>query len=381
MQPRRTDRATLRWPLWGPLSALLLAAGSLLHGCGDGAAPLVSAPDGGDAGSFTGGDAGTVDGGDAGTVDGGDAGASDAGVFTSPTLCAPCTASSECASGGLCVGNTGHTAWFCTQDCAHAPCPDGYACASDQTGTEHQCYPLSGACADLGIDGGVPDGGVEQAASCAVPLMTDQYAGAFPPNPYGSVQAAGGCAVPHDAIVVLGCPSNTDGTPSTCQTRRADLAVALSKSGYAAQFIVSGAAVHNQYVEADALAALLIARGIDAGHIWRDLRAQHTDENLYYSDRIMEAHGWSTALVVSEDAGQLIDTAVCDSNCCVDLGRLTVLEFPLGDGAQKLGHYVRYPWAAQVSVRECNQIERTLKFMCTKLSSRHACLGNLQIPP
>ena len=246
----------------------------------------------------------------------------------------------------------------------------------------------TGASLDAGVDGDPDaggdaglDAGPSAATRCAVPLMTDRYSGFLPTNPYGVQPMAGPCAVPHDAIELLGCPSNTDGTPSTCQTARADLAVGLWDAGYASNFIVSGAATHNQWVEADALAQLLEQRGVQAKQIFRDLRAMHTDENLYYSDKIMEAQGWSSAIVVSEEPGQLIETALCDSNCCVDLGRLTVLTFPLGTTTAVLGHYVRYPWTTDVSTAECAQIELPTKVMCTQLVSRLACAGKFQLPP
>ena len=233
---------------------------------------------------------------------------------------------------------------------------------------------------DAGSDAG-PDAGPSAATGCTVEDMTQIYPGYLPPNPYGALQPAGNCAVPHDAIILLGCPNNSDGTASLCQIARADIAVALQAAGYANNFIVSGAATHNQYVEADELASLLIARGVSDSNIYRDTRAMHTDENIYYSDKIMEAQGWSSAIVVSEDPGQLVETAVCDSNCCVELGRLTVFEFPAGGVTFGLGHYVRYPWTNAVSAAECIQIEIVTKAMCTQLASRLACIYNFQLPP
>ena len=241
---------------------------------------------------------------------------------------------------------------------------------------------------DAGTDAGASDGpdagsdaGPSAATMCSVQSMTQIYPGDLPPNPYGSVTPAGSCAVAHDAIILLGCPSNTDGTPSPSQIARADIAVALSQAGYANEFIVSGAAVHNQYVEADALAALLEARGIASSHIFRDTLAMHTDENIYYSDKIMEAQGWSSAIVVSDDPGQFTAEAICDSNCCVDLGRLTLLDFPAASATARVGHYVRYPWTTVVSAAECQQIEIPTKAMCTLLSSRKACAADFQLPP
>jgi hypothetical protein len=222
-------------------------------------------------------------------------------------------------------------------------------------------------------------------AACPVPGMDQLYPGALPPNPYAAGPAVDACINgAHDAIIVLGCPSNADGTPSTCQTKRADIAIALANAGYASWFIPSGAAAHNMYVEAQAISDLLVARGADPGHIVLEPQAMHTDENIYYSTKIMEAHGWTTALVVSEDSGQLIMTALCDSNCCVELGRLTVYDFSLtvaGQAAtQKLGHYVRTPWTTPVSMAECQDIEQPLKFMCVNLSSRLSCAYDFKLP-
>ena len=228
--------------------------------------------------------------------------------------------------------------------------------------------------------GGRPTTGPSPASLCAVPPMDELYGGLLPPNPYGAAPAATDCvASPHDVIIVLGCPSNEDGSPSACQTARADIAVQLMTAGYGSSFITSGGAVHNAYVEAYALKALLLARGIAPGAIHTEPQAEHTDENLYFSGLIMEANGWTDAVVVSEDAGHLVMTAVCDSNCCVDAGRFTVFEFPLGNSTQKAAHYVLYPYASAVTAGECDVIQSALKFMCTNLGSRRACADNFQL--
>lgn len=216
--------------------------------------------------------------------------------------------------------------------------------------------------------------------SCPVPPMDQLYSGPLPPNPYGMLPMADGCiAKAHDVIVVLGCPNNSDGTPSACQKKRADLAIAFSEAGYGDWFITSGGAVHNQYVEGDTLKALLVAGGVAADHVFVDAKANHTDENLYYSTKIMEGHGFSAAIVISDDAGHLVLTGVCDSNCCVDLGRLTVLGFSVGGKAVAAGHYVRYPWANKVTTQECSTIQGPFKAMCINQSSRLSCATNFQL--
>ena len=224
------------------------------------------------------------------------------------------------------------------------------------------------------------DAALSPSASCTVDDMTKIYAGSLPTNPYSNQPNANACvASAHDVIVVLGCPTNADGSPASCQTKRADMAIALSRAGFSDRFITSGAAVQNKYVEADSLAALLVTRGIREDHILKDTKANHTDENLYYSSAIMQAQGWTTALVVSDDPGHLIMTAVCDANCCVNLGRLTVFDFAVTSGTQVAGHYVLYPSSKTVSESECTHIEQPLKLMCTNMSSRKACAGDFKL--
>jgi hypothetical protein len=219
--------------------------------------------------------------------------------------------------------------------------------------------------------------------SCPTRSMVDLYPGPWPSNPYTDKPAATACvAARHDVIVVLGCPSEDDGTVSACQLRRAALALALKDAGLGDRFITTGGAVHNAHVEADTLRDLLVARGVAAADVLTDTKARHTDENIYYATRIMKAQGWTNALVVSDDPGHLVMTAVCDSNCCVGEGRLTLFEIPIAGGAKVLaGHYALYPWTPEVTQAECDQIEAPLKLMCVNLPSRRACRDRLQIEP
>jgi hypothetical protein len=213
-----------------------------------------------------------------------------------------------------------------------------------------------------------------------MPAMTDLFSGPFPPNPYAAAIPGDACVTAaHDVIVLLGCPNNDDGTPSTCQTKRVEMGIALKNAGWGGRFITSGAAVHNAYVEAETLRQLLLSEGIADQDIFVEPLAQHTDENIYYSTKIMEAQGWESALVVSEDPGHLVMTALCDSNCCVDLGRLTVVSLPVASGSVVTGHYARYPWGESVAAAECDLLKQPLKFMCVNLASRKACKDNFQL--
>jgi hypothetical protein len=219
--------------------------------------------------------------------------------------------------------------------------------------------------------------------TCPVASMETLYAGVLPPNPYGAWPAAPDCVKQyHDVIIVLGCPSEDNGSPASCQTSRVDIAMRLKAAGYGDRFITTGGAVHNQWVEAEALRALLLSRGVANDRIWVEPEAEHTDENLYYSTQIMVAQGWRSALVVSNDPGHLMMTALCDSNCCVELGRLTLFAIPVTGGLfpnDNVGHYVLIPPAQASTAAECTTIQGPIKFMCTNLGSRKACKGNFQL--
>ncbi len=237
-----------------------------------------------------------------------------------------------------------------------------------------------GAGGGAGSGGAGGGGDVNASALCSMPAMTDLFSGPFPPNPYAAAIAADPCvSAAHDVIVLLGCPNNDDGTPSPCQTKRVDMGISLKNAGWGGRFITTGGAVHNAYVEAETLRQLLLAKGVADGDIFVEPLAQHTDENVYFSTKIMETHGWESALVVSDDPGHLVMTALCDSNCCVALGRLTVVSLPVSGGTVVTGHYARHPWGEAVTAAECDLLKQPLKFMCVNLASRKACKDNFQL--
>jgi len=107
-------------------------------------------------------------------------------------------------------------------------------------------------------------------------------------------------AEPFDAVIVLGCPSRADGSPSRCQLARAVWAAILWERGWATAFITSGSDVHTPFVEAEALAQVMVALGVPADRIWLEREALHTDENVYYSLRIARALGFRTLGVASQ---------------------------------------------------------------------------------
>jgi hypothetical protein len=104
----------------------------------------------------------------------------------------------------------------------------------------------------------------------------------------------------YDAVIIPGCPSDEDGALSNCQMNRAAWGAILWQRGLAGAFITSGAAVHSRYVEADAIAAGMVALGVPADRIWLEPNALHTDENMYFSLRIARALGFARVAVASQ---------------------------------------------------------------------------------
>jgi hypothetical protein len=106
---------------------------------------------------------------------------------------------------------------------------------------------------------------------------------------------------PFDVVVIPGCPSEMDGTPSYCQMGRAAQAALLWKDGWTRFFIVSGSDVHSPYVEAEAISQLMSSLGVPADRVFLERDALHTDENVYYSMLLAERLGLSSVAVASSE--------------------------------------------------------------------------------
>ena len=102
-----------------------------------------------------------------------------------------------------------------------------------------------------------------------------------------------------DTIIVLGTPANPDGSPSPEQRERTLEGVREFKAGIAPHLILTGGPAHNQFVEAHVMATLAIAQGVPPSAVIEEGQAQNTIQNIFYSERIMAQHGWTSAEVVS----------------------------------------------------------------------------------
>jgi uncharacterized SAM-binding protein YcdF (DUF218 family) len=102
-----------------------------------------------------------------------------------------------------------------------------------------------------------------------------------------------------DAIIVLGTKADSDGNPSPAMQARITEAVREYEHGVAPRLIVTGGAAHNGFVEARVMARAAHAQGIPESAIYAESEAMDTIQNACYSARIMKAHGWHSAEVVS----------------------------------------------------------------------------------
>jgi uncharacterized SAM-binding protein YcdF (DUF218 family) len=105
-----------------------------------------------------------------------------------------------------------------------------------------------------------------------------------------------------DTIIVLGTPARPDGTPSPEQRERTLEGVREYKAGVAPHLILTGGPAHNQYVEAHVMAVLAVAQGVPPEAVIEEGQAQNTIQNIFYSQRIMAQHGWTSAEVVSSSS-------------------------------------------------------------------------------
>lgn len=104
-----------------------------------------------------------------------------------------------------------------------------------------------------------------------------------------------------DVIIVLGAGLRRDGRPGPALWRRGERAAELYAEGYADHLICTGGfPLRQTRSEADACREVLMANGVPEAAIVLEDRSRSTEENAAYSDAIMQANGWQTALVVSD---------------------------------------------------------------------------------
>ncbi|MEZ5015785.1 MAG: YdcF family protein [Flavipsychrobacter sp.] len=102
-----------------------------------------------------------------------------------------------------------------------------------------------------------------------------------------------------DVIVILGYPVKSTDTLNDVLLSRLDKGIDLFRYGFARKIIVSGAAVHNNIVEAEVMAAYCIKNEIPPESLILERKARNTYENALYSVRLMKQLNYNSAIVVT----------------------------------------------------------------------------------
>lgn len=119
-------------------------------------------------------------------------------------------------------------------------------------------------------------------------------------------QVGQGDARPHvDAIVVLGA-AQYNGRPSGALAARLDHAIELYKEGVAPYLITTGGNLPGDvYTEAETGRRYALARGVPAAAILEESTGHSTLESLEHVRAIFDAHGFHTAIFVSDRSHML----------------------------------------------------------------------------
>jgi uncharacterized SAM-binding protein YcdF (DUF218 family) len=102
-----------------------------------------------------------------------------------------------------------------------------------------------------------------------------------------------------DTIIVLGVPTNPDGSVSPEEKSRVEEGVREFKAGIAPHIIMTGGPAHNTFVEAHAMKRYAITLGVPDDAIIEEAQAKDTIQNIYFSNEIMQSYDWHSAEVVS----------------------------------------------------------------------------------
>ncbi|MDO5324125.1 MAG: YdcF family protein [Clostridia bacterium] len=105
-----------------------------------------------------------------------------------------------------------------------------------------------------------------------------------------------------DCIVVLGAKVHADGHLSRTLLWRCDRAWELWRDGLSDELILCGGRGGDEpCAEAQSMVEYLHERGVPGAQLHREDASVNTVENLRNASRIMAAHGWHSAIVVTSD--------------------------------------------------------------------------------
>lgn len=102
-----------------------------------------------------------------------------------------------------------------------------------------------------------------------------------------------------DTLIVLGQPPKPDGSLGPELRERVLEGVREYKAGVARHVIMTGGPTRNNLVEAHAMKVFAMAQGVPGDAIVEEGEARDTIQNIYFSEKVMEARGWGSAEVIS----------------------------------------------------------------------------------
>jgi uncharacterized SAM-binding protein YcdF (DUF218 family) len=102
-----------------------------------------------------------------------------------------------------------------------------------------------------------------------------------------------------DVILVLGNPASEDGTLAPIGESRLREALELYRAGVAPRLLLTGGAVKNRFVESDVMRQFVLSQGVPASAVLTEGQSRNTIQNAYFAYKIMQAHDWTSALVVT----------------------------------------------------------------------------------
>ncbi|MCQ2507866.1 MAG: YdcF family protein [Dorea sp.] len=105
----------------------------------------------------------------------------------------------------------------------------------------------------------------------------------------------------YDCAVVCGFPANPDGTISAVAKSRTEKGIELYQAGKVRKLLFSGAAVRNQYTEAEVMKAYAMEAGVPEEDILTETKAGSTYANMKLSLPILMKHRIKTIAVVTND--------------------------------------------------------------------------------
>jgi uncharacterized SAM-binding protein YcdF (DUF218 family) len=102
-----------------------------------------------------------------------------------------------------------------------------------------------------------------------------------------------------DVILVLGNPAADNGSIAPLAKSRVLEGIRQYHAGVAPRIMMTGGAVRNQFVESQVMMQFARSQGVPASALYTEEDSRNTIQNAYYSYRILQANGWTSALVVT----------------------------------------------------------------------------------